>query len=110
MGASESGVARPHLRKERSMNARRFRLSMVLACAALGVAVLASTAVAATCNFGNAATARENLDMYPLTVFDNAATAPSDGVITGLHYFAQNTGSFQFVLIDSITNPNVRWM
>jgi hypothetical protein len=90
---------------------RKARLSSILAALAVTAATLASVAVAATSNFGNAAVPRTFLDTFSaFTIVDTAATASGDGVITDLNYFAANTHSFRFVLLDSTTGSHVLWV
>jgi hypothetical protein len=89
------------------MLSRHARLGIALVCAV----PFAAVAAAATLNFGNAAVARPRLDTFSaFTIVDTAATASKDGVITGFKYYAANTRSFRFVLIDSTTGKKVLWV
>jgi hypothetical protein len=89
---------------------RKTCLSVIVAAAAV-MAMLASVASAANSNFGNTAVPRTFIDTFSaFTIVDTAATAPSDGVITDLNYYAANGNSFRFVLIDNTASAKVLWV
>src|SRR5262245_48075976 len=90
----------------------RRRLLPIVLAATLTTATLASVAIGNSFNVGNAAVDRPILDtFFAFSIVDTAATAPSDGVVTGIHYYAKvNTGSFRFVLIDSTASGQVLWV
>jgi len=89
------------------MLSRHGRLGLTFVCAVPCAAV----AAAATLSFGNAAVARPRLDTFSaFTIVDTAATASKEGVITGFRYYAANTRSFRFVLVDSTAGRKVLWV
>jgi hypothetical protein len=90
---------------------KRTRFAIVVALGASVVAVLAAVAAAATVNFGNAAIPRQYTDTFnAFSIVDTAATAPSGGVVTDFNYYAANTKSFKFVVIDSVAGAHVLWV
>ena len=88
----------------------KLALTGVGAVAAVAVLLTPATSFAgATVTIGNATTARAYTDTYSnFTIIDTAATAPNGGLLSTFRYYAANTGTFQFVVVDSANT--VTWV
>ena len=78
------------------------RLITVVALVAAALIGFTGTAMAVSATIGNPATDRDSVDTWSnFTIVDTNTSAPFDGYFTTINYYAEQTGTIRFVVVDS---------